>query len=125
MPTPEEKALGESMLSSLVNAIRNDPEIGPRYKELEELDKEAKEVVEHVDLSIAFSPVLIHGYSTDDAVTVDYQGADGRYVIKGPPMQIVSAEELKLMRARYLIVNGRENQKRYAPLFERLKGKTP
>lgn len=91
----------------LINAIRKDPEIGPAFVALEKFDEEAKKVMEFVDLDIEFSPILLHGTETKDAVKVDYMSEDGRGVIK-EPYRVLSAEELKLARARYLVARDRE-----------------
>lgn len=109
--------MSNDILSGLTEAIRNDPQIGPRFRVIEEIEKQAADAVEFVDLSIAFSPVLLScSDTTDDAVKVAYKGEDGRYVIKDP-FRIVTEDELKLMRSRYLIVNGREKQ----PFIDRLR----
>ncbi len=106
---------------SLEQALRADPEFGPILKVSDEIEGQVKEVVEFVDLTIAFSPVLPPGAnSTDREIIVDYVGTDGRGVVKDP-YQIIPAEQLKEMRARWLVVNGREKQ----PAIDRMFNKTP
>lgn len=98
----------KSILSGLVSAIEADPELGPRWKEIEALEAEVKAATEHVMLEIAYSPVIMReGGTTRDAVEVAYKSADGRYVFDNP-YKVVTADELKVMRARYLITRGKE-----------------
>ncbi len=106
--------------SGLLEVLRNDPEIGSRLKETDEIERETARAVECVMLDIAFSPVLPNpGNTLEQAVEVAYKGEDGRYVLEGSPLRVVTEGELKVMRARYLITNGREMQKR-SPLLRRL-----
>ncbi len=96
------------LLGGLMAAIRNDPELGPRFREIDKIEAEATSCVDCVDLDIAFSPVLMHeGDAMRDAVEVAYKGADGRYVFDSP-FKLVTAEELRVMRARYLVMRGKE-----------------
>lgn len=103
------------MLKGLTEALRNDPQLGPEFRAMEEIDEEAKRVLEFVELSVAFSPILISGDSTMDAVKVDYKGTNGKYVIR-EPFRMLTEDEVRLARARYLIVNGREQQ----PVIDRM-----
>ncbi len=112
------------ILNSLQSAIRNDPEFGPRFREIEEIEKEAADAVQFVDLEIACSPVLIGpSTTTEDAVAVGYRAEGGKYVIREPFM-VVKEDDLKLMRARYLIVNGREQSERH-PMLRKMKEAKP
>jgi hypothetical protein len=84
-------------------------------KEIDAIEAEVASVVEAVDLEVAFSPVLMRpGDSLSDAVEVAYKGENGKYVFTDPFRQ-VSADDLKVMRARYLIVRG----KAMAPALDR------
>jgi hypothetical protein len=95
------------IMNGLEEALRNDPEFGPRLQAIESIDKEVSKCVDFVDLGIAFSPVILDGgCELPDAVDVAYKGADGRYVIR-EPFRILSEEQMKLARARYLVVRGR------------------
>lgn len=103
-------AMPPSIVDGLVAAIKADPEMGPRWNELEEIDKEVQDAVQYVDLDIAFSPVILHeGGTMEDAVKVDYKGEDGRYVISSP-FKILKEDEMKVARARYLIMRGKAMQ---------------
>lgn len=110
-----------SILDSLVKAIRKDPELGPRFQELEKLDAEVEEAAQDVMLDIAYSPVVMRGDDINDAVEVDYLGQDGKYHIRTGPSSFtkVEPEALKRMRARYLILNGRRHQPMIDRLFKR------
>ncbi len=109
---PTELAPTSSILGGLIKAIQADPELGPRWNELEALDKEVEAAAQHVMLDIAYSPVVMSGDDINDAIEVDYLGEDGNYHIRTGPSSFekVPPEKLKLMRARYLILNGRRHQ---------------
>lgn len=110
---------GSKVFASLMESLRSDPELGPRLKEVDEVEAEVAQVLSCVDLDIAFSPVLVaEGDSMDDAVDVAYKGADGRYVIENP-FNIVPADQLKIMRARYLVTRGRAMQPQFDRIFRR------
>lgn len=110
-----------SIFDGLVKAIQSDPELGPRYNELKALDDEVEASAEHVMLEIAFSPVVMSGDDISAAVKVDYLGQDGKYHIRTGPSSFekVAPEDLKRMRARYLILNGRRMQPTLDRLFKR------
>jgi len=69
------------------------------YKKLKK-EGITKEILEAVDLDIAYSPVLKEDsqFPTD----VNYKTKGGNYYLEGANKP-VTAEELKIMRARYLI----------------------
>jgi len=106
-----------SPLHGLTEAIRGDPDLGPRLAAFEALDREIDEVLEAVDLDIAFSPVVMHGYDISNKVEVDYLGQDGKYYIRTGPQTFekVASEDLKRMRARYLLLHGKAAQ----PMIDR------
>ena len=116
----DESTVKLNAVDGLLNAIRNDPELGPRFKASEALDEQAKRCVHAVDLDIAFSPVLLDGAThTDEATVVAYRGVDGRGVITSPVLRIMSVEEHKLARARFLVARGNEMQPVMDRLFKR------
>lgn len=103
---------------SLANALRQHHEFGPKLKEIDAQEKEVADAVQHVDLDIEYTPVCLRaGDTTKDAVPVEYKTGDGRYVIKEPYM-LLTADELKVMRARYLIARGREMRPFYDRFFK-------
>ena len=104
---------------SLTDALYNHPEIGPILRAGDALEAEVMAAVPAVDLDIAYSPVLMNrGDTLEDARDVGYKAAGGIYVFK-EPFRKVTAEELKVMRARYLIVRGKAMQ----PHIDRMFGK--
>jgi len=108
-----------SLARSLDAALRSDPILGPRLQAIDALEAEVAKAVESVDLEIAFSPVIMEpGGTTQDAIEVAYKAADGRYVFD-KPLKVVTAEELKLMRARYLITRGKEMEPMMARFLRR------
>lgn len=69
------------------------------------------ELLECVDLDIAFSPVIcVRGESTRDAVTVSESNDPNRYLLSHPyyPAGWVTKDELKVMRCRFLVTRGNE-----------------
>ncbi len=72
------------------------------------------EVLEAVDLSIAFSPVVQHPVSDYEfnipIPTKVRHWQDGRYVIvttgKRPDFEVIPEDCLKIMRARFLLIHG-------------------
>ena len=111
--------LPENALSGLLDVLRNDPHMGPKIKETEEIESAVKDAVDFIELEIAYSPVIMRpGDTTQDAVKVAYKGRDGRYVIT-EPYKVVTADELKVMRARYLVTRGKEIE----PTMDRMFGK--
>lgn len=112
------------LAESLRKAVLADPEMGPRFREIEEIEKEAAAAVKFVDLDVAFSPILLGpSTTTEDAVAVGYRADGGKFVIR-EPFKVVKESDLKLMRARYLIVNGRE-QTRRCPMLRKMKESNP
>lgn len=104
------KETKKSALDSFVEAIRNSEEFGPSFKASEALEEQAKKCVFAVDLEIAFSPVLLPGcHKTEQSVEVDYRGEDGRGLIR-EPYTLLSEDEHKLARARFLCARGNELQ---------------
>jgi len=106
-----------SPVYGLVEALLGDPVLGPGMAELDSLDKEIDEVLDAVDLDIEFSPVVMHGDDISDKVEVDYLGQDGKYYIRTGPQTFekVAPEDLKRMRARYLLLRGKAAQ----PMIDR------
>lgn len=96
------------MLSGLERALRADPEFGPKFAEMDEIDKAVADCIDCVDLDIAFTPVILGaGTSTRDAVEIDYKGENGKYVISSP-FKMLTEDEVRKARARFLVVRGRE-----------------
>lgn len=90
------------VLPDLLDALRSSPEFASRLREIEEVENKVAEITPHVMLDVAFSPVILRvGGTLEEAVEVHYQGTDGKYYIKEPYMA-VSADDLKVMRARWL-----------------------
>jgi len=116
IPTHDGDELSSSLISKMENTLRKDPEIGPKLSEMEEIDLEVEACLKHVDLNIASSPVILGcRTSTREAVEISYRGEDGRYVIANP-FKMLSEEECKKARARFLVVRGREMR----PALDRL-----
>lgn len=96
------------LAAGLADALRQHPQYGPRIREIEGIEKEVADVIEAVDLDIAFSPVLMNaGDKLENATDVAYKAEDGRYVFDNP-YKVVTADELKVMRARFLIMRGKQ-----------------
>lgn len=116
-PVSDATSEGEYLFARLMTAIHADPQMGPRLREIDAFEAEVKAAVEHVMLDIAFSPVILKcGGSIEDAVEVEYKAEDGRYIIK-EPFCMLTEDETKLARARFLIARG----KAMAPQMERFK----
>lgn len=65
-----------------------------------------KEILDCVDLDVAFSPVIvIRGESLAEAVTVQESQDPNRFLLRHPlcPSGFCHRDELKIMRARYLL----------------------
>jgi hypothetical protein len=104
----------QDALSGLAEALRNHPDLGPRYRELEAFDAEVESAVEHVMLDIAYSPILLSGDNLDEAVEI-YEATDGRYVVRSTG-KVLTVEETKRARARFLCARG----KKFQPVIDRM-----
>lgn len=104
--------------AALLDSLKaSDPALAARIDASDAIEKEVQDCLFAVDLSIAFSPIVMSpGQNLDDAVEVSYKGQDGRYVIR-EPFKILKADEVKVARARFLVLNGKRN----APAVDRLR----
>ncbi len=106
------------MMGGFMKALYDDPEHGPRLRERDALEQEVMDAVECVMLDVAFSPVLLQpGDGTVDAVEIAYKAGGGKYVIK-EPYRVLSTEETKIARARYLVTKGKEMEPFYKRFFD-------
>ena len=65
-----------------------------------------KEIINYVDLDVAFSPVIcFRGETLNDAITVSESTDSNRYLLRHPliPEGFVSKDRLQVMRARFLL----------------------
>jgi hypothetical protein len=109
------------LLDGLLAAIEKDPQMGPRFTELRELDNEIDRVLKFVDLEIACSPVLLSGDDFQRDSSKIYEGSNGTFVVmdgtdKG---RVLTRDEATRARARYLVCTKREQAKRLAPIFRK------
>jgi len=82
-------------------------------------------LIDFVDLDVAYSPVLaIRGEDEEQAVEV-IKTMGGKYIVRHPVFpQTVTAEELKVMRLRYLLAVKKRQEMQFGHLRPMRGGKT-
>lgn len=89
-----------------------------------DLEKHIDELIDMVDLSVAFTPVLAFpGEQLGDEVEVLKTMYGDGYIVRHPLITCsVSPERLKVMRLRYLLLFKQQQAIQFAPLLAKLKG---
>ena len=106
---------------SLLEAINK--ELERRDPEGVAFEKRVKEAAQHVDLDVAYEPILVRygDDNPDNGVNIEYKTMGGSYVVPRDGGTItIGADELKVMRARYLIANGDRRLAQMPPELRKL-----